>query len=87
MDIEFNFNIKNFMIKIENNLDQSQGQSNTESMTPMLMFVMKELSTQIILENKDFQDIAVDMSVQTLQIKEENPGPAGAEPASATGSS
>ena len=34
-----------------------------ESMAPMLMFVMKELSTQIILENKDFQDIAVDMSV------------------------
>ena len=25
MDIEFNFNIKNFLIKIENNLDQGQG--------------------------------------------------------------
>ena len=27
---------------------------------------MKELSTQVILENKGFQDVAVDMSVQTL---------------------
>lgn len=44
---------------------------------------MKELSTQVILENKGFQDVAVDMSVQTLQIKEENPASSGAESASA----
>ena len=77
MDVEFNFNIKKFLIRIENKFDRVHEQNRT------LMFVMKELSTQVILENKGFQDVAVDMSVQTLQIKEENPVSSAAESASA----
>ena len=60
MDVEFNFNIKKFLIRIENKFDRVHEHNRT------LMFVMKELSTQVILENKGFQDVAVDMSVQTL---------------------
>jgi len=77
MDVEFNFNIKKFLIRIENKFDRVHEQNRT------LMFVIKELSTQVILENKGFQDVAVDMSVQTLQIKEENPVSSAAESASA----
>jgi len=44
MDVEFNFNIKKFLIRIENKFDRVHEQNRT------LMFVMKELSTQVYLK-------------------------------------